>query len=407
MAKTERSGHTTTDHDFIRQWVEERGGWPARVKGTQRGSDDAGLLRIDFPGYSGQDRLERIDWDDWFQGFDENQLALLHRDMRHGDGDLDRFNKLVTRDGSEGSGSRSSRGRSTAKKSSTASKSSRSSGNAAAKRTTTRASSSSKTAADAAKSSSTGSRSRSGSARKSASASNGATKRSAASKSAGATKRSTTTRSSSSTRSSSARTAANGTSSRSTASRSRRANSEMSEIRDLLLHEMGDMLYAERRFLTATRTMAKEAQDPQIKARVEEHARETEVQIERIQDAFRAVGERPRAVKCEGAIGLKEEHDSFRSERPTPEILSAFDLGSGLRVEHYEIAGYRSAIAVAKALGERECASLLEENLKEEMAMASFLEKNAPLALRKIRAEELASEGGRSMIDTIRHAVGI
>ena len=50
MARSERSGHTTTDHDFIRRWVEERGGWPARVVGTSRGND-AGLIRIDFPGF--------------------------------------------------------------------------------------------------------------------------------------------------------------------------------------------------------------------------------------------------------------------------------------------------------------------------------------------------------------------
>jgi hypothetical protein len=97
MSKTERSGHTTTDHDFIRKWVEERGGWPAHVKGTGEGDDDAGLIRIDFPGYSGGDSLERISWEEWFQAFEENQLAFLHRDMEHGDGEKDRFNKLVRR----------------------------------------------------------------------------------------------------------------------------------------------------------------------------------------------------------------------------------------------------------------------------------------------------------------------
>src|SRR3954467_6311633 len=109
MAKTERSGHTTTDHDFIRSWVEERGGWPARVAGTESGGDDAGLIRIDFPGYSGAGSLERIEWEEWFQKFDDSDLAFLHRDMSHG-GDLDRFNKLVRRGtGDEGEGSGGSR----------------------------------------------------------------------------------------------------------------------------------------------------------------------------------------------------------------------------------------------------------------------------------------------------------
>jgi hypothetical protein len=101
MAETERSAHTTTDHDFIRRWVEERGGWPARVKGTGS-KGDPGLIRLDFPGYSGADSLEKISWDDWFKAFEDNDLALLHRDLEHEDGDKDRFNKLVSRSGSGG-----------------------------------------------------------------------------------------------------------------------------------------------------------------------------------------------------------------------------------------------------------------------------------------------------------------
>ena len=94
---TSRSGEPTTDHEFIRNWVEERGGWPARVKGTGRAKDDPGMIRIDFPGFSGRESLERIGWDEWFQQFDENELAFLHRDMRQSDGQPDRFNKLVRR----------------------------------------------------------------------------------------------------------------------------------------------------------------------------------------------------------------------------------------------------------------------------------------------------------------------
>jgi hypothetical protein len=82
----------TTDHETIRRWVEERGGCPARVKGTERG-DDPGLLRIDFPGYSGEDTLECISWDEWLRGFDEHNLAFLYEPERNS-----RFNKLVSRE---------------------------------------------------------------------------------------------------------------------------------------------------------------------------------------------------------------------------------------------------------------------------------------------------------------------
>lgn len=85
----------TTDHDTIRRWVEERKGHPARVKGTGS-DDDAGLLRIDFPGYSGEQRLEEISWEEFFDKFDESDLAFLYQD-RKGDGELSTFNKLVRR----------------------------------------------------------------------------------------------------------------------------------------------------------------------------------------------------------------------------------------------------------------------------------------------------------------------
>ena len=100
MPETKRSASRTTDHKFIQRWVEERGGSPACVRGTG-GKNDVGMIRIDFPGFSGADSLEKISWDEWFKQFDENNLAFLYREMRHKDGDLDRFNKLVRRDSSQ------------------------------------------------------------------------------------------------------------------------------------------------------------------------------------------------------------------------------------------------------------------------------------------------------------------
>ncbi len=97
MAQTsKRSASRTTDHTFIQRWVEQRGGTPACVRGTG-GKNDVGMIRIDFPGWSGEESLQPIGWDEWFRQFDDNDLAFLYRDMRHSDGELDRFNKLVHR----------------------------------------------------------------------------------------------------------------------------------------------------------------------------------------------------------------------------------------------------------------------------------------------------------------------
>jgi hypothetical protein len=93
------STKTTTDHETIRRWAEERGGRPATVRGT--GSDgDPGVLRIDFPGGAGEESLEHISWDEWFRKFDENGLAFVYQDEK-ASGDGSTFFKLVRRDGSE------------------------------------------------------------------------------------------------------------------------------------------------------------------------------------------------------------------------------------------------------------------------------------------------------------------
>jgi len=85
---------TTSDHDEIRRWVEAHDGTPASVRGT--GDDDAGILRIDFPGGAGAADLEPVSWDEWFEKFDENDLAFLYQ-RRQADGEDSTFCKLVHR----------------------------------------------------------------------------------------------------------------------------------------------------------------------------------------------------------------------------------------------------------------------------------------------------------------------
>ena len=83
---------TTTDHDQIRRWVSERGGYPARVKDSNK-TGGSGVLRIDYPGYSGEERLEAITWTEFFNGFERNGLAFLYEDEKDS-----LFSKLIARD---------------------------------------------------------------------------------------------------------------------------------------------------------------------------------------------------------------------------------------------------------------------------------------------------------------------
>lgn len=84
----------TRNHDAIRSWVEDRGGSPATV-GATRSDDDAGIIRIDFPGYSGEGSLEKISWEDWFEKFDESDLVFLYQETL-ADGGKSNFNKLIS-----------------------------------------------------------------------------------------------------------------------------------------------------------------------------------------------------------------------------------------------------------------------------------------------------------------------
>ncbi|HEV2883837.1 MAG TPA: hypothetical protein VGW36_03210 [Pyrinomonadaceae bacterium] len=99
MPSESAESKVTTNHDEIRQWVEERGGSPARVKGTDT-KDGGGLLRIDYPGFSGKDTLEKVTWEEFFATFESNNLAFLYQDEKK-DGSESRFSKLIDRDNTE------------------------------------------------------------------------------------------------------------------------------------------------------------------------------------------------------------------------------------------------------------------------------------------------------------------
>lgn len=100
---------TTRDHGVIRKWVEERGGRPAAVKRT-RGKGELGSLCIDLPGYTTEETLEVLDWDDFFDRFDHHGLAFIYEDRTH-DGSLSQFSKLVRSQGHVERGRKGSKSR--------------------------------------------------------------------------------------------------------------------------------------------------------------------------------------------------------------------------------------------------------------------------------------------------------
>ena len=91
----------TTDHDEIRKWAEARGGRPAAVRSTQS-KDATGIIRIEFPGAPNakDDNLEEISWEEFFEKFDESELALLYQEET-ARGQRSNFNKLIGRETAE------------------------------------------------------------------------------------------------------------------------------------------------------------------------------------------------------------------------------------------------------------------------------------------------------------------
>jgi hypothetical protein len=90
-----KSSRVTIDHEEIREWAETRCGRPSMVTGTGKG-EGTGILRIDFPGYSGRGTLEPISWDEFFTKFEESKLALVY--SAHAHGHRSNFNKLIARE---------------------------------------------------------------------------------------------------------------------------------------------------------------------------------------------------------------------------------------------------------------------------------------------------------------------
>ncbi len=87
----------TTDHETIRNWVEERDGQPARVEGTEDEGGGVGLLRIDFPDEGDDESLEPIPWDEFFEEFEDSDLAMVYQEETS-EGERSYFAKLVSRE---------------------------------------------------------------------------------------------------------------------------------------------------------------------------------------------------------------------------------------------------------------------------------------------------------------------
>ena len=137
---------------------------------------------------------------------------------------------------------------------------------------------------------------------------------------------------------------------------------------DLFVHTLGDIYYAEQQILKALPKMIEKVQDPQLKQAFESHLAETRNHVNRVEQVFMMHETEKKAVKCPAIDGIIDEANEILSEAKDNEVLDAAALAAAQAVEHYEITRYGTLIAWARQLGRNDCASVLEQNLKEEKA---------------------------------------
>lgn len=141
----------------------------------------------------------------------------------------------------------------------------------------------------------------------------------------------------------------------------------LENLKDLLEQELKDIYNGETQIIKALPKMARAAQDPDLKQAFEDHLEETKVQKQRIEQIFEMLGMPVKGKTCAGMKGIIEEGDEVLDEAGES-VMDAALIGAAQRVEHYEIAAYGSAIAMAEQLGEQRIIKLLRQTLDEESA---------------------------------------
>ena len=139
-------------------------------------------------------------------------------------------------------------------------------------------------------------------------------------------------------------------------------------LHDAFLDELRDTYDAERQLTKALAKLAKAASSPDLQNAFETHLEETKGQIERLEEVFASVDERPKGKHCEGIAGIIEEGKSIMEEDFDEGTMDACLIAAGQRAEHYEMAAYGTLVAWARAMGHTEAADLLQQNLDEEKA---------------------------------------
>ena len=155
---------------------------------------------------------------------------------------------------------------------------------------------------------------------------------------------------------------------------------DIQTMEDLLLHGLRDIYYAEQQITKALPNMIEQATNRDLSQGLTSHLEETQKQIERLDQVFKKLGQKPSGVNCPAIDGLIKEADETAGEIADKTVLDAAIVANAQAVEHYEIARYGTLIAWAEELGHDDIVRFLTTNLNEEKAANTKLNT---VALRK------------------------
>ncbi|MES2377647.1 MAG: ferritin-like domain-containing protein [Bacteroidota bacterium] len=162
-----------------------------------------------------------------------------------------------------------------------------------------------------------------------------------------------------------------------------------SALNELFLDELKDIYWAEKHLAKALPKMAKAATSDELREAILTHKTETENHITRLEDAFKSIGEKAVAVKCEAMAGLLKEGDEIVEETETGSLTrDAGIISAAQKIEHYEIASYGTLRTLAGVLGYNDAAELLEATLKEEKNCDSLLTQIAETGINQTASTE-------------------
>ncbi len=140
----------------------------------------------------------------------------------------------------------------------------------------------------------------------------------------------------------------------------------ISNLADLFIYELRDILDAERQITKALPKMAKAVDNEDLRAAFQEHQQVTEQHVERLQRVFEGINKVARGKHCAGMEGLLTEGEQLIKEEERGATLDAALISAAQKVEHYEIAAYGSLVTYAQLLGRNEAVDLLNATLNEE-----------------------------------------